>query len=280
MAHIRKTFLKRSQTTVVWNPQLHFPGKYCLWASSVVLCNVSQMKCQGGNIFEDCWRFPVAKLCPTLCDPMVCSTCPSPTPGVTQTHVHWVGDAIQPYHSLLSPSPALNLPSIRVFFNELAPCIRWPEYWSFSFSIILGLHTGKRLMLPFSRQNSSVAHDSAIYMQLHLKLEQSLVTLSHTPGVSFNQFWAYQPDFKWPVPASHQKATLGLSRKSQSRGIWELFFCASPHPLSSFWPVSDGHGCINTPAPLPGVSLVPQLCIVLHCFQPGIKNQLPALVSA
>ena len=109
MAHIRKTFLKRSQTTVVWNPQLHFPGKYCLWASSVVLCNVSQMKCQGGNVFEDCWRFPVAKLCPTLCDPMVCSTCPSPTPGVTQTHVHWVSDAIQPYHSLLSPSPALNL---------------------------------------------------------------------------------------------------------------------------------------------------------------------------
>ena len=52
--------------------------------------------------------------CPTLCDPMNCST-----PGLpvhhqllefTQTHVHWVGDAIQPSHPLLSPSPpALNL---------------------------------------------------------------------------------------------------------------------------------------------------------------------------
>ena len=146
-------------------------------------------------------------------------------------------ESVMPSNRIILCCPLLLpsiFPSIRVFFNELAPCIRWPEYWSFSFSIILGLHTGKRLMLPFSRQNSSVAHDSAIYMQLHLKLEQSLVTLSHTPGVSFNQFWAYQPDFKWPVPASHQKATLGLSRKSQSRGIWELFFCASPHPLSSF----------------------------------------------
>ena len=36
--------------------------------------------------------------------------CPSPTPGVIQTHVHWVGDAIQPSHPLLSPSPpAFNL---------------------------------------------------------------------------------------------------------------------------------------------------------------------------
>ena len=56
----------------------------------------------------------VTQLCPTLCDPMDCST-----PGLpvhhqllefTQTHVHRVSDAIQPPHPLLSPSPpALNL---------------------------------------------------------------------------------------------------------------------------------------------------------------------------
>ena len=34
--------------------------------------------------------------------------CPSPLLKLTQTHVHWVGDAIQPSHPLLSPSPALN----------------------------------------------------------------------------------------------------------------------------------------------------------------------------
>ena len=58
----------------------------------------------------------VAQSCPTLCDPMDCST-----PGLpvhhqllefTQTHVHWVSDAIQPSHPLSSPSPpALSLPA-------------------------------------------------------------------------------------------------------------------------------------------------------------------------
>ena len=78
--------------------------------------------------------------CLTLCDPMDCST-----PGLhvhhhllefTQTHVHHVGDAIQPSHSLSSPSPpAFNLSQRRVFSNESVLRIRWPKYWSFSFSI-------------------------------------------------------------------------------------------------------------------------------------------------
>ena len=51
----------------------------------------------------------VAQSCPTLCDPMNCSTSGLPVhhqlPEFTQTHVHWVGDAIQPSHPLSSPSP-------------------------------------------------------------------------------------------------------------------------------------------------------------------------------
>ena len=76
-----------------------------------------------------------------LFDPMDCST-----PGFlvhhqlsefTQTHVHQLGDAIQPSHPLLSPSLLLPsvFPSIRVFSNESVLCIRWPKYWSFTFSI-------------------------------------------------------------------------------------------------------------------------------------------------
>ena len=57
-------------------------------------------------------------------------------PEFTQTHLHWVGDAIQPSHPLSSPSPpALNLSRIRVFSNDSALRIRWPKYWSFSFNI-------------------------------------------------------------------------------------------------------------------------------------------------
>ena len=56
-------------------------------------------------------------------------------PEPTQTHVYRVGDAIQPSHPLSSPSlPSFNLSSIRVFSNELVLNIRWPKYWSFSFS--------------------------------------------------------------------------------------------------------------------------------------------------
>ena len=91
----------------------------------------------------------VAQSCLTLCDPMNRST-----PGLpvhhellefTQTHIHQVGDAIQPSHPLSSRHlilchPLLLLPpippSIRVFSNESTLRMRWPKYRSFSFSII------------------------------------------------------------------------------------------------------------------------------------------------
>ena len=54
----------------------------------------------------------------------------------TKTHVNQIGDAIQSSHLLSSPSPPAIFPSIRVFSNESVLRIRWPKYWSFSFSII------------------------------------------------------------------------------------------------------------------------------------------------
>ena len=82
----------------------------------------------------------VAQMCPTLCNPMDCST-----PGLpvhhqllefTQIHVHWVSDAIQPsllcLSLLLLPSV---FPSIRVFTNESILHIIWTKYWGFSFNI-------------------------------------------------------------------------------------------------------------------------------------------------
>ena len=82
----------------------------------------------------------VSQSCVTLCNPMNRSS-----PGLpvhhqvlefTQTHIHRVGDAIRPSHLLsslllLPPIP----PSIRVFSNESTLRMRWPKYWSFSFSI-------------------------------------------------------------------------------------------------------------------------------------------------
>ena len=82
----------------------------------------------------------VVQSCPTLCDLMNHSTPGFPVhhqlPEFTQTHVHQVGDAIQPSHPLLSPSPPAPNPSQRQgLFQWVNFCMRWPKYWSFSFSI-------------------------------------------------------------------------------------------------------------------------------------------------
>ena len=82
-----------------------------------------------------CW---VTQSCPTLCDPMDCST-----PGFPIHHqlpeCDWESiESVMPSnhlilcHSLLLPSV---FPSIRVFSKESVLCIRWPKYWSFSFSL-------------------------------------------------------------------------------------------------------------------------------------------------
>ena len=82
----------------------------------------------------------VTQSCPTLCNPINCSMPGFPVhhqlPQYTQTHVHRIGDVIQPSHPLSSPCPPAPIPtSIRVFSSESTLRMRWPKYWSFSFSI-------------------------------------------------------------------------------------------------------------------------------------------------
>ena len=98
-------------------------------------------KCISADSFEV--RFSsVAQSRPTLCDPMNCSTLGLPVqhqlPEFPQTHVQRVGDAIQLSHPLSSPSPPAPNPSqhqsLFQWVNSLHR-MRWPNYWSFSFSI-------------------------------------------------------------------------------------------------------------------------------------------------
>ena len=76
----------------------------------------------------------------SLCDPMDCSTPGFSVlhylPEITQTHVHWVSDAIQPFHPLSPSSPSsFNLPQHRGLFKRVSCSHWWLKYWSFSFSI-------------------------------------------------------------------------------------------------------------------------------------------------
>ena len=89
------------------------------WCTPFPILNQSSVPCLVLLLFDQHTGFSVqfssvTHSCPTLCDPMDCSMPDFPVyhqlPELTQTHVHWVGDAIQPSHPLLSLSPpALNL---------------------------------------------------------------------------------------------------------------------------------------------------------------------------
>ena len=103
-------------------------------------------------------------------------------PEFTQTHVHQVSDALQPSHTLLSSSPPAPIPpSMRVFSSESTLHIRWPKYWSFSFSIIhskeipglisfrmdgldlLALQETLKSLLQHHSSKASILHHSAFF---------------------------------------------------------------------------------------------------------------------
>ena len=118
------------------NKKFHF---FFSWGEPLHLCILLCLCLSFSITFSSVQFSSVAQLCLTLCDPMACSTSGLPVnqelPEFTQTHVHWVGDVIQPSHPL-SPLlfPLSVFPIIRVFSNESVLHIRWPKYWSFSIS--------------------------------------------------------------------------------------------------------------------------------------------------
>ena len=127
---------------------------------------------------------------------------------LAQTHVQWVGDAIQPSHPLSSPSPpAFNLSQHGVLSNESVPRIRWPKYWSFSFSIS-----------PFSEYSGLISFRIDWFdllvaqgtlkrlLQSQWRLFQRLSLIKNSPWPNLNQYLAvlfFQLDFDlvlcpWP----------------------------------------------------------------------------------
>ena len=85
---------------------------------------------------------PVTQSCRTLSNPMNCSTPGLPVhhqlPESTQTHVHWIGDAIQPFHPLLSPSPlAFILSQHQGLFQWVSSSLQVAKVLEFHFNISL-----------------------------------------------------------------------------------------------------------------------------------------------
>ena len=121
---------------------------------------------------------------------------PHHLPKFAQVHVHCISDAVQPSHPLM---PLLLLPSIfasiRDFSNELSVRIRWPKYWSFSFSIspsseysglislkidwfdLLAVQGTFRSLLQHHSSKASILWHSAFFM---VQLSQPYVTTGKT----------------------------------------------------------------------------------------------------
>ena len=133
----------------------------------------------------------VTQSCPTLCDPMNHSTPGLPVhhqlPEFTQTHVHRVSDAIQPSHPLLSSSPLPPIPPrIRVFFNESSLRMRWPQYWSFSFSIIPSKEIPGLVGSPCSPRDSQESSPTPQFKSIN----SSAVSFLHSPNlISIHVYW-------------------------------------------------------------------------------------------
>ena len=143
--------------------------------------------------FEHYQFSSVTQLCLTLCDPMDCSTPVFPVhhqlPELAQTHVYQVGDAIQPSHPLLSPSPtAFSLSQQQGLFSESVLCIRWPKYWSFSFSISLLMNIQDLFPLGLtglislqSKGLSRVFSNTTVQKHQFFSAQISLQSNSHNP---------------------------------------------------------------------------------------------------
>ena len=140
-------YLQLAHTTYKWQRSLHGPAPL---SAAFTWC-AREHKSQKPHVyFQELRRLcsesvvltqlsSVAQSCPTLCDPMDCSI-----PGFpvyyhllepAQTHVHWVwchptiSSSVVPFSSHLQSFPR------SVFSNESVLRMRWPKYWSFSFSI-------------------------------------------------------------------------------------------------------------------------------------------------
>ena len=157
------------------------------------------------NCLAQCGICIVTLSCLTVCDPMESSIPGFPVHHqlleFTQTHVHWIGDAIQPSHPLLSPTPpAFSLSQHHSLSGESPLHFKWPNYWSFSISpsnkysglISLGL-TGLISLLP--KGLSRVFSSTTVRKHQFFSTQSSLLSSSHirTWLLEKIQLWRYRP---------------------------------------------------------------------------------------
>ena len=161
-------------------------------------------------------------------------------PELAQTHVHWVSDAIQPSHPLSSPSPLASIfPSIRVFSKESILGIRWPQYWSFSFSINPSseysgpisfridwfdprpVQGSLKILLQYHGSKASILWRSAFFI---VQISCPYLTTGKTIALTRQNFISNKRCNVYII------GMLAERKEKQSRGIFEIIIVAKNFP--------------------------------------------------
>ena len=169
-----------------------------------------------------------------------------------QTHIHWVSDAIQPSHPLspLSP-PAFNLSQHQGLFHESALRIRWPKYWSFSFSISPSNHYSGLISFRFDWFDLLAVQGTLKSLLQHQELSAPFCRAWPVATLAVYSeclFWACLPlPFGWsgvhlptsyPAPPSPPESEVWGIRGELSRLPWALLSQGWALPLPQGVPPS------------------------------------------
>ena len=144
-------------------------------------------------------------------------------------------ESVIPSSHLILCHPLLHLPSIRVFSNELALHIRWPKYWSFSFSISPSnesVHFSSVAQswltlcdpMDCSTPSLPVHHQLSELTQTHIRWASDAIQPSHpllSPSPPAFNLSQHQGLFKW-VSSLHQVAIV-LEFQLQHQSFWWIF---------------------------------------------------------
>ena len=184
----------------------------------------------------------VVQSCPTLCNPMDCSTPALPVPHhlleLAQVHVHCISNGVQhlilwhPLFFLLSM-----FPSIRNFSNESFARIRWPKYWSFHFSInpssehsgfislkidwfdLLAVQGTLRSLLQHHSSKATMLWHSTFFI---VQLSQSCITAGKTIALTIQTFIGRVFSLRFNTPSRFAIALDQWSPEGKWRRVGKL----------------------------------------------------------
>ena len=173
--------------------------------------------------------FSVAQSCPTLCDPMDCSTPGFPVhpqlPEFAQTHVHWVSDVIQTSHPPSSPfPPAFNLSQHQGLLQWVTSSLQLPKYWSFNFSISLSNEFSELISLKIDMLDLLEVQGILKSLLQHHSSKTSL--LQHSAFLMVQLSHPYMTTWK----------TIGLTKQTFCSEVMSLLFNMLSRFVRAFLP--------------------------------------------